>query len=451
MCGIYGLVNGIKSRKVSGAISKMVHDGMVVNSLRGMDSTGVFQLDKKNVTFTHKLALSGSEFVKDKYSISFINDADMAKYTVVHNRAATEGKVSEENAHPFESLDEATYNYTCGVHNGTLTGWKDKPGASGFEVDSQWAIHHINKMGNDAFKDFTGAWAMVWASDNEVDKLKMCRNHQRPMYFAYVKNEDQMIFGSEYQMLTWIAERNNIALEPDIYELTAGFIYSFDVDNPRNFSRVTTPFYTAADHEKKRRDEYIREVENILKPTKKGKAAKKRALEEAAEREAVRQAEKALVVAKPASVASAIEEGNTPPKYATREEFQLAKKLGVLRAEVTFEGWAYDPETLEWWGSIGKEEDLTTCVMRNVDKVTYDTLDRAHTLRCRIVGAIPGESGRDGDVSYILSRNILAVEEEQNQLELSELGKALAESLAAHNRDRINDAKDDNETGFLHF
>lgn len=433
MCGIYGLMNGTKSRKVSTAISKMIHDGMVVNSLRGMDSTGVFQRDKKNVTFTHKLAVNGAEFVKDKYTLSFIDDADQAVYTVVHNRAATEGSVSEANAHPFEALDEQTYNYTCGVHNGTLAGWKTKPRGGEFEVDSQWAITHINSYGNDAFKDFSGAYAMVWNSDHEGGVLKMARNSARPLYFVFVKDEDRMVFASEYQMITWIAERNNIILEPEIYELAPNFIYSFDVNNPRTFTRVTTPFMTQADYEQKRRADYIKEVEGILRPSKKSKAAKKREQAEQARKAATVSSALPVPLLPSSSVAAAIEQGTTqPPKYCNQAEFQLAKKLGVLRTEVSFEGWAFDSESGEWWGSIGEGEDMVSCVIRNMNKSLYDVLNRAQRLKCRIVGAISGPDGNVQEVSYILSRNFTDIQMEDKDSQNKELEETIRASLDAH-------------------
>lgn len=424
------------------AVSKMVHDGMVVNSLRGMDSTGVFQRDRKDVTFTNKLAVNGAEFVKDKYSMSFISDADQAVYTVVHNRAATEGKVSQENAHPFEALDEETYNYTCGVHNGTLTGWKDKPLGKNFEVDSQWAINHINVHGDDAFKDINGAYAIVWNSDVELGVLKMVRNHARPLFFVYVKDEDRMIFASEYQMITWIAERNNIVLEPNIYELQPSQIYSFSVENPREFTKKPVPYLTSEDYDKRRRDEYIREVEGILKPSKARKALKKQ--EEKAAREAAAVKSTALVPVA-SSVAAAIEEGGMKSKYCTLEESRLAKSLGVLRTEVSFEKWYYDKEAKEWWGFFGEGNDIATCIMRNVDKATFDTLDRAKSLTCRIVGAIPGPIGGKADEpTYIVSRNIVAIEEEED------LEAAIKESMRLHNEEKLKDAIDDDfaQAGF---
>lgn len=227
MCGIHGLINLDTTYFSDGP--KYIHDGFVAGSLRGMDSSGIFQLDKKYVPFVHKDAKSGSQFIGDGVTKAFISDAARSPLTLCHVRAATVGNVKKDNAHPFVVSDQSGKRL-IGVHNGTLYNWGNKKNAKDFTVDSNWAMKHISEEGIEAFKDFSGAFCFAWWDEHNPTKFYMARNSQRPMHFMVSKDKKKLIFGSEAMMVAWLAERNKISVEPEVYSLEENRLYSFDLD-----------------------------------------------------------------------------------------------------------------------------------------------------------------------------------------------------------------------------
>lgn len=228
MCGIHGVVQ--LDNIVDNKQCAFIREGFIAGALRGMDSSGIFQLDKRFKAFTHKKAIAGPDFVYTKMADRFIRDTDTSRLTVCHVRHATIGKVEEDNAHPFIAYTEDEKDWVIGVHNGTLDStWKQKPGGKDFVVDSEWALSHIALKGNDAFKDFKGAWCFVWWDSREKNKFFICANDQRPMHFRLTKNRKQMYFASEPGMLAWLTERNKVDHEPEVYVIEKDKIYEFDM------------------------------------------------------------------------------------------------------------------------------------------------------------------------------------------------------------------------------
>lgn len=180
--------------------------------------------------------MNGAVFVEQPKAVKYINDADSSIFTVGHNRAATAGIVSQENAHPFTHTNE--HRTVTGVHNGTLNEWSKVKDSKDFKVDSDWAMFKLAKEGPvDAFEYFRGAFCFVWYDDDDELVLNIARNKERPMFFAFVKDKEQMLFASEPGMLGWLAIRNNLNIESTVYELTSGFHYKFDLNNPRLFTK----------------------------------------------------------------------------------------------------------------------------------------------------------------------------------------------------------------------
>lgn len=244
MCGIHGIINRTSFAKKE--LSDWIEQAFIVNSLRGMDSTGVFQIDKHGGSASYKNNVSGPTFVQLKHAKKFFTDAASTPVTVGHVRHATVGGNNMDNAHPFIGEREDG-SYVVGVHNGTLTNWRSNKNCTGYDVDSEWAINQIALEGVDAFEKFQGAYCFVWFDSKHKDKLFMVRNDERPMHLLYNKNKDLLMFGSEAGMLAWLAERNKIETHDMIYSLEPHKLYTFDYSKPATITWAKThaPKYKA--------------------------------------------------------------------------------------------------------------------------------------------------------------------------------------------------------------
>lgn len=435
MCGIFGLANGPAGRTVSHAVCSLVKQAFIVGSLRGFDSSGVFQQDAKGM-WLHKAAMPGYFFVDDKKASRFLRDADVSMLTVGHNRAATEGKVTDDNAHPFTVYSEdpvtATSGMVIGVHNGTLNGWKSREDAKGFSVDSEWAFTRIARDGVDAFKKFYGAYCFVWTDDRVDDRFFIARNDQRPMHFAYMKDGDRMLFASEAGMLSWLAERNNIVLEDKIYVVEPDQLYTFQYNALRAFTKVSIP-----------KAEYASSYSGTYRSGSYTEAAGETFLKKL--REAVtsgsgkRRPKESVVPVLPPKDLEVLPQQSINPFLdnfadpATDDEALQAYMLGVHDLKVSFEPVLYDDDKHELYGHVTTDEDTlvneTEGLMRNIPPAIYAKWKDRDDLRVHIVGV---STGHNNDVMPILCRSSAKTMEEAEHKKRSDLDSAV--KAIAHER-----------------
>lgn len=195
MCGIVG-----RAGKLAAADEKLFRVLLLLDWLRGQDSTGVASISKKGAIVTLKVADDPIILMKHSDYESTIHGA-MDAIWIGHNRASTVGASTRENAHPF------THKHITGVHNGTLE--KDsltelRKGVSEYyDTDSETIFAHMAEHGvKETVAKMQGAWALVWydASDKSLNMLK---NDQRPLYTAKLKEAggESLIWASEYNMI----------------------------------------------------------------------------------------------------------------------------------------------------------------------------------------------------------------------------------------------------------
>lgn len=237
MCGLHGILTVKAERNAD----DFLFSAFVAGSLRGKDSSGIAVIDLgKREYEVHKLPVNGTFFASERVANRLIHEAALPDtLAICHTRHATVGGISIDTAHPFECYD-GDDRALIGAHNGTLTNWKHKKGASIYEVDSEWALNHILTEKFDAFEDFTGAYCFTWWETDNPGVFNIARNKERPMFVAMLKTGG-MAYASEAGMLYWLLERHDVDLAGPILELAEDHWYKFPVSDPSSFTKTPLP------------------------------------------------------------------------------------------------------------------------------------------------------------------------------------------------------------------
>jgi hypothetical protein len=146
---------------------------MLANMTRGVHSTGFFNQGKITKKAENALELLAEHPIVPE------------KIFIGHDRYATVGAKSAENAHPFE------HDGTILVHNGTLTNhWAllRKAGHSyaDFSVDSHIITALISEQKGEwkVLSQFEGAAALIWTDRDDPERIYVYRNDKRPLFYG---------------------------------------------------------------------------------------------------------------------------------------------------------------------------------------------------------------------------------------------------------------------------
>lgn len=234
MCGIVGLLSndytGTSYLKKKRTFSQL----LFADTLRGTDSTGVFAiptgLDPKPLII--KRAMAAPDFLDLKPVDTYLSQIEKFWASVGHNRAATRGKVNNQNAHPFN------VGHITLVHNGSLVTTHGLPEHEQFDVDSHAIAHTINKVGIENCSDmFNGAFALVWHDDRN-NTINLFRNSERPLYFSKTvatgNTSGDILIASEFKMAEWIAYRNGYEVDKT-YAVGEGSLIVFHKEDIRDY------------------------------------------------------------------------------------------------------------------------------------------------------------------------------------------------------------------------
>src|SRR6266852_5194032 len=138
MCGIVGII--CKDKKGLFAFDREIfEEALIADSIRGLDSTGVFGVSMENEIHLVKQAIDPITFFKSQAYKEWGNKVPRFRAIVGHNRKATTGTITSQNAHPFREGNIVL------VHNGFVFGAKDIN--SEVEVDSHALCHGFATKG----------------------------------------------------------------------------------------------------------------------------------------------------------------------------------------------------------------------------------------------------------------------------------------------------------------
>lgn len=225
MCGICGVAGrGIQLKDID-----IFNDLLHVTGLRGDSSTGVFVFDpskprSKKCKLVKELGPSALFLYKEdrkKLHERAVNSL-MTELVMGHCRYPTKGKVSVENAHPFD-----TGRYVS-THNGTLV---DKRYSHSSKTDSQMMFEDMEKRGVAKVLEgleYMSAYA-VSIFDKNKRSLTLATNGDRPLHYGVNKERRVLYYASELSALHFVAQRRKTPM--DYFVLEPNIVYTVKLED----------------------------------------------------------------------------------------------------------------------------------------------------------------------------------------------------------------------------
>lgn len=230
MCGIVGFIEN--KYNINKADIDLFETMLLVDSLRGLDSTGAFCVYGKSGSVNWiKQATNPLNLFKRKEWDNFTSKAIQSGGILVgHNRKATQGAINTDNAHPFIEGDIIL------IHNGGISNFKKFDPTK--TVDSHAVCAAINKEGHEAIlPELEGAWVLVWYN-LKTKRLYFHRNSQRPLHWA--QTEHHQIFASELEFAQFGAARGGLPIKKK-WEFATNTLSEYDVVSGGWYSKEIKP------------------------------------------------------------------------------------------------------------------------------------------------------------------------------------------------------------------
>lgn len=222
MCGLVGMAGNIVDQDKKALMLLMRFDVS-----RGWDSTGLGVITEKEGDIHVHKQVGPPEYlfaINDNFNSVGIYTGPRGKVFIGHNRAATKGEVSNENAHPF------VHDGIVGAHNGTLTSVHTLERGKEFDVDSEAIFWNLSQYDAESvINSIYGAYALTWYDDSN-EKLHVIRNKERPLFWARRTDKDVVYWASEKWMLEQALRLARVSYTT-INEFKENTLYTLDVSS----------------------------------------------------------------------------------------------------------------------------------------------------------------------------------------------------------------------------
>ncbi len=226
MCGMAGVLS---SNMMSGDLS-ILRNLLLLNMFRGEDSTGMFDVTpgQKPVVHYWKSVEHPTWFLTESFYPTWNArwKKTMPVLAAVHCRAATQGKIKKENAHPFK------HGHILGMHNGTITNKflnRDK-----FDTDSEAIFYNIYTHGIEKalgeIQDKDPAFALIWY-DTKERSINFIRNSRRTLYYSEAYKDTLYWSSDDAHLKMGIAANSYSKTVPFCTTFTTGTLYTIKLES----------------------------------------------------------------------------------------------------------------------------------------------------------------------------------------------------------------------------
>lgn len=240
MCGIYGIAGyGINKDDL-----KVFRELGIINLLRGRDGSGVYEANTRAIRTYEKLNKTKEDFSfflwRHTESSQAAKEPEFrmmenvyADILMGHDRQATVGDVTDENAQPF------AHGNIVGTHNGTLRD-NEYRSKKDDRSDSDLFFEDISIRGvAEVLKDLDHHSAYAISILDKVEKcLYFARSDDRPLAMAINHKRNVLYWSSEPAALRYILNKNGIDFEGrntegkaqgSIFSLKAGTLFRVNI------------------------------------------------------------------------------------------------------------------------------------------------------------------------------------------------------------------------------
>jgi glucosamine 6-phosphate synthetase-like amidotransferase/phosphosugar isomerase protein len=241
MCGIYGYVGKPKNKKM---VLEFTEALMYHTQVRGKHSTGYFAVTQ-NEFVLEKDALPAEKFLT-RSQLRKVIVKEKAYVLIGHNRWASVGDITQENAHPFEgSRFVLTHNGTCSSALSKAKNLKLHKKMKG-ETDSEAILMLLEHAGLSGFLNILSSLEdfSIVVFDKRGEEIFFARNDSKPLFIVDLRKKLGIrAWASTVGIMAAALEEVGIDTSDVIgFSTKPGYVYR--IDNKTLEVERTEPFHT---------------------------------------------------------------------------------------------------------------------------------------------------------------------------------------------------------------